>query len=250
VSASSYYDQVQSAAARVRSTSARIPAVAWCSGRGSAISPRASSARRRYPTRRFRTGPRPTWSGHEGVSSWAKCRAGWLRAIRPGALLRRHDLRTVTFATRVLRRARRQGAILTNAAGRINTAFTPATDGHRGSHQPVGSNPLVGQNDERFGVRFPDLTNVYSRRLRAIGRRGGGAQRPGAASWNLCCVPRAFVRNSCRSEILRLIGGTRWDVHGPGGIVARHMGLEVLAISCITNSPRACCRSRSTTRST
>src|SRR5262245_59246208 len=80
-----------------------------------------------------------------------------------------HDLRTVTFAVRVLSRLGIRTIILTNAAGGINTAFTEGAlmliDDHINL---IGSNPLVGPQDDRFGLRFPDMTEVYSRRLRAL----------------------------------------------------------------------------------
>ncbi len=80
-----------------------------------------------------------------------------------------HDLQTVTFAVRVLGRLGVRTLMLTNAAGGINTKFTQGAlmviDDHINL---LGSNPLVGPNDERFGLRFPDMTEVYSRRLRGI----------------------------------------------------------------------------------
>src|SRR5207247_1604932 len=80
-----------------------------------------------------------------------------------------HDLATVTFATRVLGLLGVKQLILTNAAGGVNTAFEPGTlmaiDDHLNL---MGGNPLAGPNDERFGARFPDMTGVYSPRLRRI----------------------------------------------------------------------------------
>ena len=80
-----------------------------------------------------------------------------------------HDLRTVTFSTRVLGTLGIRTLILTNAAGGINLAFKPGTLMAIDDHiNLLGSNPLVGPNDDRFGTRFPDMTEVYSRRLRDI----------------------------------------------------------------------------------
>src|SRR4030095_5788037 len=80
-----------------------------------------------------------------------------------------HDLSTVVFATRVMGRLGVKHIILTNAAGAINTGFAQGAlmviDDHINL---LGSNPLIGANDERFGARFPDMSEVYSRRLRAI----------------------------------------------------------------------------------
>jgi purine-nucleoside phosphorylase len=65
--------------------------------------------------------------------------------------------------------------ILTNAAGGINHDFAPGTLMLIGDHlNLMGSNPLVGPNDERFGARFPDMTEVYSARLRAVALDAAG----------------------------------------------------------------------------
>ena len=80
-----------------------------------------------------------------------------------------HDMATVVFATRVMGRLGVKQIILTNAAGGINTGFAQGAlmiiDDHINL---LGTNPLVGPNDERFGTRFPDMSEVYSRRLRGI----------------------------------------------------------------------------------
>jgi purine-nucleoside phosphorylase len=148
-----------------------------------------------------------------------------------------HDLRSVTFATRVLGALGIKVLILTNAAGGINTGFVPGDlmviDDHLNL---LGSNPLVGPNDDRFGVRFPDMTNVYSPRLRRIA--------DGAAA-SLGLTLRHGIYAACHgpsyetpAEIryLRSIGADAVGMSTvPEAIVARHMGLEVLGISCITN---------------
>src|SRR6187431_2260357 len=80
-----------------------------------------------------------------------------------------HDLATVVFATRVMGRLGVRHLILTNAAGGINTALTQGAlmiiDDHINM---MGTSPLIGFNDDRFGPRFPDMSEVYSARLRHI----------------------------------------------------------------------------------
>ena len=84
-----------------------------------------------------------------------------------------HDMQTVTFAMRALGRLGVPRVILTNAAGGISPNCSRGAlmviDDHINL---MGNNPLVGPNDERFGLRFPDMTNVYSPRLREHRRRG------------------------------------------------------------------------------
>src|SRR5258706_11415185 len=89
-----------------------------------------------------------------------------------------HDLGTVTFAVRALGLLGVKTLILTNAAGGVNTAFSSGAlmviDDHINL---LGNNPLVGANDDRFGVRFPDMTEVYSARLRRIADETGRAMK-------------------------------------------------------------------------
>jgi purine-nucleoside phosphorylase len=148
-----------------------------------------------------------------------------------------HDLRTVTFATRVLGVLGVKTLILTNAAGGINTEYNPGDlmviDDHINL---LGSSPLVGPNDERFGVRFPDLTNVYSPRLRRVADEAAAAQgltlRHGVY---VACHGPAY-ETPAEVRYLRTIGADAVGMSTvPEAIVARHMGIEVLGISCITN---------------
>ena len=123
--------------------------------------------RRRTP--RFRVG-RPLRSSAMPAGSWsARWPAGVSRRLSGRAhFYEGHDFRTVTFATRVLGLLGVRTLVLTNAAGGINKAFKPGTLMLIEDHiNLMGRNPLTGHNDDRFGPRFPDMTDVYSPRLRA-----------------------------------------------------------------------------------
>jgi len=127
--------------------------------------------------------------------------------------------------------------VLTNAAGGINTGFTPGTLMLIEDHiNLMGGNPLVGPNDERFGPRFPDMTELYSRRLRTLA--GEAAVAAGAFLTHGVYVALLGPSYETPAEI-RFLRSAGADAVGmstvPEAIVARHMGLEVLGISCITN---------------
>ena len=98
------------------------------------------------------------------------------------------------FATRVMARLGVKQVILTNAAGGINTGFAQGAlmiiDDHINL---LGSNPLVGPNDERFGLRFPDMSEVYSRRLRGIADEAAARER--------CARHSRHVRRRARAEL-------------------------------------------------
>src|SRR3954451_8570729 len=125
----------------------------------------------------------PHWPAAKVIGHEGKLVVGTLAGKRVAALSGRahfyegHDLRTVTFAARVMGRLGIKVLILTNAAGGINVNLKPGTlmvvDDHINL---LGSNPLVGPNEDRFGLRFPDMSEVYSRRLRAVADQTAQAQ--------------------------------------------------------------------------
>jgi len=148
-----------------------------------------------------------------------------------------HDLRTVTFAVRVLHRLGIRTLILTNAAGGINNAFTTGAlmiiDDHINL---LGSNPLVGPHDERFGLRFPDMSEVYSRRLRDLAdetARQMGLPLPHGV---YLAVHGPSYETPAEIRAFRTLGADAVGMSTvPEAIVARQMNIEVLGISCITN---------------
>ena len=148
-----------------------------------------------------------------------------------------YSLEEVTFPIRVLKLLGVRTIILTNAAGSLNTEFTPGSLMVITDHvNLLGVNPLVGPNDVRFGPRFPDLTSVYARRLQdlviseanAIGldmRRGIYAALSGPS-----------YETPAEIHMVRTLGADAVGMSTvPEAIVARHMNMEVIGISCITN---------------
>jgi purine-nucleoside phosphorylase len=238
VTPTSYFDQVHEAAARVRSASNTFPSTAVVLGSG--LGGFASTLERAIP---IPYGDIPHWPassvvGHEGRLVVGEVAGRSIAALSGRAhFYEGHDLRTVTFGIRVLGALGVRALILTNAAGGINTAFQPGDlmviDDHINL---MGGSPLTGPNDDRFGVRFPDLTNVYSPRLRKladdIARAQGVTMRHGVYAG--CHGPS--YETPAEVRYLRIIGADAVGMSTvPEAIVARHMGIDVLGISCITN---------------
>jgi purine-nucleoside phosphorylase len=148
-----------------------------------------------------------------------------------------HDIAAVVFATRVMGRAGLKQIILTNAAGGINAGLAPGAlmivDDHINL---LGTNPLSGSNDERLGPRFPDMSDVYSRRLRGIADAAAAARDLPVAHGVYAAVPGPSYETPAEVRYLRTIGADAVGMSTvPEAIAARHMGMEVLGISCITN---------------
>ncbi|NQW05018.1 MAG: purine-nucleoside phosphorylase [Acidobacteria bacterium] len=148
-----------------------------------------------------------------------------------------HSMDRTTFATRVLGHLGIKVLIVTNAAGGINRRFSSGAlmiiDDHLNF---MGTNPLVGANDARFGPRFPDMSEVYSARLRGLA--GDVAQEMGLALERGVYVAVHGPSYETPAEIraFRALGADAVGMSTvPEAIVARHMGLEVLGLSCITN---------------
>ena len=149
-----------------------------------------------------------------------------------------HDMPTVTFAVRTLGRLGVPRLILTNAAGGISPNCARGAlmviDDHINL---LGNNPLVGPNDERFGLRFPDMTYVYSPKLRAIADQAAAAAAITIQHGVYIAVLGPSYETPAEIRAFRTLGADAVGMSTvPEAIAARHMGIEVLGISCITNA--------------
>ncbi|HEY6211138.1 MAG TPA: purine-nucleoside phosphorylase, partial [Vicinamibacterales bacterium] len=165
-----YYDRVKEAADAIRSRVPEAPKTAIVLGSGLGDFAGSLGAAVSIPYRDLPHWPASRVIGHEG-----RLVVGTSRGRTIAALAGRchgyegHDLRTVTFAVRALGLLGVRTLVLTNAAGGVNTGFSQGAlmviDDHLNL---MGANPLAGPNEDRFGPRFPDMTEVYSSRLRRI----------------------------------------------------------------------------------
>jgi purine-nucleoside phosphorylase len=148
-----------------------------------------------------------------------------------------HSPANVAFATRVMARLGVGRIVLTNAAGGINTAFAQGSLMIIEDHiNLLGANPLTGENDERLGVRFPDMTEVYSRTLRSMAADVAASLGIDVQSGVYVAVPGPSYETPAEIRFLRAIGADAVGMSTvPEAIAARHAGLEVLGISCISN---------------
>jgi purine-nucleoside phosphorylase len=100
----------------------------------------------------------------------------------------------------------------------------------------MGSNPLVGPNEDRFGTRFPDMSEVYSKRLRGIADAAAAHAGVAIAHGVYVALHGPSYETPAEIRYLRTIGADAVGMSTvPEAIVGRHMGMEVLGISCITN---------------
>jgi len=231
-----YFERVEAAANALRAIGTPDVAIVLGSGLGEFADGLADAMTTPY-------GEIPHWPPSAVIGHAGKLVVGTLAGKRVAALAGRvhyyegHDLRTVTFATRVLGRLGVKVLILTNAAGGINLSFKPGTLMAIDDHiNLLGSNPLVGPNEDRFGDRFPDMTEVYAQRLRAAADAAAAARGIALAHGVYVAVHGPSYETPAEIRYLRTIGADAVGMSTvPEAIVARHMGMEVLGISCITN---------------
>lgn len=148
-----------------------------------------------------------------------------------------YSMEQVTFPIRVMKDLGVEALIITNAAGGIQESFHPGDLMIITDHlNLMGNHPLIGPNDEELGVRFPDMTNVYDPSFRAHAKKC-------AEALQLSIREGVYVGNTGPSyetpaeiQMLRVLGGDAVGMSTvPEVLVARHAGLRILGISCISN---------------
>ena len=232
-------DPAAEAASVVRGLIQAVPKVAVVLGSG--LGPLADrlTDRRVVPYAEITNFPVPTVAGHHGnliVGSLGEARVLYLQGRFH--YYEGHDLAAVTFPVRVLKRLGVEVLILTAATGGINPDYGAGDIVCVSDHlNLIGQNPLRGPNDDRVGPRFPDMTEVYSRRLREVAREEAGLSGLELRSGVYACLAGPSYETPAEIRMLRTLGA---DVVGmstvPEAIVARHSGMEVLAFALVTNA--------------
>lgn len=182
--------------------------------------------------------PESTVAGHKGQMV-----AGTLEGKQVIAMQGRfhyyegYSMEQITFPVRVMKQLGIDSIIVTNAAGGINRSFNPGNLMVITDHiNNMGSNPLIGRNDETLGVRFPDMSQVYDKEYVQLARNC-------ASELGLAIKSGVYVGNTgptyetpAEVKMLRTLGGDAVGMSTvPEVIVAGHAGIRVLGISCISN---------------
>ncbi|MGI6021065.1 MAG: purine-nucleoside phosphorylase [Lachnospiraceae bacterium] len=178
--------------------------------------------------------PRSTVEGHKGrfvINDDIICMQGRVHYYEG------YSMEEVTFPTRVLSLLGVRTLIVTNAAGGINKNFDIGDLMLITDHiNFMGMNPLRGANKDRFGVRFPDMSEAYSLRLRETAAKK--ARELGIVLREGVYIAMSGPSYETPAEI-RMAGIMGADAVGmstvPEVIVAKHCGMEVLGITCVSN---------------
>jgi purine-nucleoside phosphorylase len=233
------WDQIEEAAASIRARCGALPETAIVLGSG--LGDFSSTLRDAVP---LAYADVPHWPASAVIGHAGQLVVGGVSGKRVAVLSGRvhlyegHAASTVVFGIRVMGRLGVRRVILTNAAGGVNTTFAQGAlmiiDDH--INLLPGRNPLIGPNDERFGPRFPDMTEVYSARLRAVADEAARARNIPVTHGVYLATEGPSYETPAEIRFFRTIGADAVGMSTvPEAIAARHMGLDVLGISCITN---------------
>jgi purine-nucleoside phosphorylase len=182
--------------------------------------------------------PQSTAIGHAGQMVIGKAGGIAVAAMQGRVhLYEGYSAQQVTFPIRVFGRMGIRAVILTNAAGGINLSYSQGALVLIRDHINLqGENPLVGANDDGFGVRFPDMTHAYAKEFRAITREEAAKLKITLHEGVYAGLLGPSYETPAEIEYLRRIGADLVGMSTVAEVIAaRHMGIKVLAISCVTN---------------
>lgn len=148
-----------------------------------------------------------------------------------------HSMSDVIYPIKVMKKLGVKTLILTNAAGAVNKSFRPADLMVITDHiNFMGTNPLIGRNDENFGVRFPDMSEVYSKNLIKIVDAAGRLLKLDLKHGVYMATTGPSYETPAEIRMARFMGADAIGMSTvPEAIVANYCGIEVIGISCISN---------------
>jgi purine-nucleoside phosphorylase len=241
----SYYEDVSAAAAFLElHLGPVVPKIGIVLGSGLGAVADAIADPIRIPYADIPHFPQSTVAGHSG-----RIVAGLLGGVPVIAMQGRvhyyegYTPQQVTFPMRVLGRLGLRAVVLTNAAGGIAEGYRIGQLVALADHiNFMGFNPLAGPNEPRFaikdgaGLRFFDMTEAYSKTLRSLAARAAAEEGFELTEGVYLAVPGPSFETPAEIRAFRSVGATLVGMSTvPETIVARHMGIEVLGISCVTN---------------
>jgi len=240
-----YYEQVAEAAAFLKQhLHGLAPRVGIVLGSGLGAAAEAVADAVRVPYGEIPHFPQSTVEGHSG-----RIAAGTLGGAHVVIMQGRvhfyegYSPLEVTFPLRVLGALGVRAVVLTNAAGGIAEGLSLGQLVALSDHiNMMGWNPLTGPNEPRFGfapgagLRFFDMTEAYSKRLRALAKEAARQEGFALSEGVYLATPGPSFETPAEIRAFRALGATLVGMSTvPETIVARHMGIEVLGLSCVTN---------------
>lgn len=148
-----------------------------------------------------------------------------------------YSMQTVTYPIKILKKLGIKTLIITNAAGAVNENFNPGDLMLITDHiNFMGTNPLIGKNDDTLGVRFPDMSEVYSKKLINLAQETAERLKIKYQKGVYAATTGPSYETPAEIRMFRLLGASAVGMSTvPEAIIANYCGLNVLGISCLTN---------------
>ena len=235
---SDLYQRADSAAQFILSQTSLRPRIGLILGSGLGAFADSLADATRVPYSQIPSFPRSTAIGHAGQMVIGKAEAIPVAGMQGRVhLYEGYSAEEAAFPIRVFGRMGVRAVILTNAAGGINLKYQQGALVLIKDHINLqGDNPLVGPNDDRFGVRFPDMTHAYTRAYAKAAQEEAAKLGLSLGDGVYAALLGPSYETPAEIRFLRMIGADAIGMSTvPEAIAARHMGLEVLGISCISN---------------
>jgi purine-nucleoside phosphorylase len=229
--------RLDEAAALVRERSPLRPAIGVVLGSGLGAFADALEDAVSVPFAAIPHFPASTVVGHTGSLVVGRSR-GVAVAVMKGRVhfYEGYALDEVVFPVRVLGQLGVKTVVLTNAAGAINPAFAPGDLMVIEDHINLLGNPLVGPNEDALGPRFPDMSEVYDRGLRDVTEAACRTASVRCHRGVYVSLTGPSYETPAEIRMFRTMGADAVGMSTvPEAIAARHMGMRVLGLSCLTN---------------
>jgi len=233
-----HYDKASEAAAFIKDRFSATPEVGLILGSGLSSFGDSASNKIELPFDQIPHFKKVTISGHYGKLALGEIQNRTV-VIMQGRnhFYEGHDIADVVFPTRTLCMLGIKTLILTNSAGGIDSSLSPGNLMIITDHiNLMGINPLRGENDDRFGTRFPDMSDIYDNGIVNIllsALAASGLEKRSGIYAALC---GPSYETPAEIQMLKLLGAHAVGMStAPEAIIARHMGVKVGGISCITN---------------
>jgi purine-nucleoside phosphorylase len=234
----SEFDRAEAAAKFIQKQTTLRPKIALVLGSGLGAFGDEFASATKIPYARIPHYPRSTAIGHAGQLVLGKVGSVAVAAMQGRVhLYEGYSAQQVAFPIRVFARMGVKAVILTNAAGGINLSYSQgALVALRDHINLQGANPLIGPNDDRFGPRFPDMTHAYDSEFRRFVAEAGKKLNLNLHEGVYLALAGPNYETPSEIHTFRALGA---DLVGmstvPEVLAARHSGLRVLGISCVTN---------------
>lgn len=232
------YENIQKAVSFLKEKYGKVPKIGLILGSGLGVLAEEIEQPVKIPYNEIPDFPVSTVEGHAGQLVF-----GLLNGVEVVAMQGRfhfyegYSMDKVTFPVRVMKELGVEILIVTNAAGGVNESFTPGDLMIITDHiNNMGTNPLIGPNDSHFGVRFPDMSEAYTKELRTMAKEIASRLNIDVREGVYFGNPGPVYETPAEIRMVRTLGGDAVGMSTvPEVIVARHSGMKVLGISCISN---------------